>query len=155
VCMIYSRPWLINLLFVLILSGPLSGVAAPSRSPAISIITDEAPGGVAAYGLGKLTALLSSRNIAFERLTQPRQAKGKYLLIAGLSEGNGAAAQWLRTAGHGPAHTAEALILWHTSRQRQPVLVASGYDDTGLLYALQEITRQISQGPDIRIALNN
>jgi len=152
VYMMFHRLLFVNLLFFLVLSGPGFGMGAP---PEISIITDEVPGAVAMYGLDKLTALLTYRDISFEKLTNVGEVRGKYVLVAGLFNGAGAAAQWLKTAGRGPAPVAEALMLWHTSRSQIPVLVACGYDDTGLLYALQEITRQISQGADVRTVLES
>jgi len=129
--------------------------AISSLPPEISIITDEAPGPVAMYGLERLTDLLTSRHIAFEKLSEPTRARGRYLLVAGLSNGIGTAAHLLKAAGRSPAPTAEALMLWHTTRQQKPALVISGYDDTGLMYAVQETTRQIRLGTNVRIALDS
>ncbi|HLZ88718.1 MAG TPA: hypothetical protein VKQ52_15790, partial [Puia sp.] len=145
------------LLFVLLLTGfriaePSKAISSPA--PEISIITDEAPGPIALHGLERLTSLMTSRHIAFETISDPARARGKYLLVAGLSDGNGAAAQWLKAAGQGPARTAEAYILWHTIRQQKPALVISGYDDTGLMYALQETARQIGLGVNAPMALD-
>lgn len=150
--MIIFQRWPVILLFGLLL--PATGNCR-GATPEISIITDKTPGPVATYGLDKLTALLTDRHIPFEKLTQPGEARGKYLLMTGLSGGKGAAAKWLKEAGRSPAPTAEALILWHTAWKGQPVLIASGYDDTGLLYALQEITRQINQSADVQTALQD
>jgi hypothetical protein len=125
-----------------------------SLAPEISIITDEAPGPVALHGLERLTGLLSSRHITFEQLSEAARARGKYLLIAGLSDGGGTAARWLKAAGQNPDRTTEAYVLWHTIRQQKPALVISGYDDTGLMYALQETARQIRFGANARIALD-
>ncbi|HEY4112374.1 hypothetical protein [Puia sp.] len=129
--------------------------AVPSPPPEISIITDVAPGPVALYGLERLTSMLTSRQITFETLSEPARARGRYLLVAGLSNGRGTAAQWLKAAGRSPARTAEALLLWHTIRQQKPALVISGYDDTGLMYALQETTRHIRLGTNTRMALDS
>jgi hypothetical protein len=148
------------LLFFLLLTGfRIAEPSAPSQTipspaPEISIITDESPGPVALHGLERLTSLMTSRHITFETLSDPVRARGKYLLAAGLSDGNGTAAQWLKTAGRRPARTMEALMLWHTTRQQKPALIISGYDDTGLMYALQETTRQIPLGGNTRMSLD-
>ncbi|HEY4289209.1 MAG TPA: hypothetical protein VGN00_19040 [Puia sp.] len=143
--------------FVLLLTGfravdPSKAISSPP--PEISIITDEMPGPVALHGLEKLTALLTSRHITFEKLSKAAGARGKYLLIAGLSEGGGIAARWLKAVHQSPDRETEAYILWHTIRQQKPALVISGYDDTGLMYALQETARQIGWGVNARMALN-
>ena len=144
-------------LFFIFLTG--LRVAEPakaiSKPPEISIITDEAPGTIAQYGLERLAAELTSRHILFEKLSEPTRARGRYLLVAGLSNGNGTAAHWLKAAGRSPARTAEALMLWHTTRNQTPALVVSGYDDTGLMYALQETIRQIRLGANTRMALDS
>src|SRR5450631_4735764 len=73
--------------------GPRSAprpVAGPG--PEISIVTDDTAGVSALHGLEKLTTSLTSRHIGYEKITDPRQARGKYLLAAGLAYGNGTAA---------------------------------------------------------------
>jgi hypothetical protein len=143
------------LFLVLLLTGFRPAKPANAPPPEISIITDIAPGPVAQYGLERLTTLLTARHIEFETLSEPAKAQGKYLLVAGLSNGKGTAAQWLKVAGRSPEKTAEALMIWHTTRQQKPALVISGYDDTGLMYALQETTRNIRLGTNTRMALDS
>ncbi|HMH23662.1 MAG TPA: hypothetical protein VK563_17870 [Puia sp.] len=122
--------------------GPgLHSDPAPS-TPDISIVTDAASA-TAQHGLDKLTAALTEKHISYEKVSGPGQAKGKYLLIAGLADDNGPAANLL-TAGHHPvAKTAGALTIWHTTWRQKPAIVIGGYDDTGLMYALLETAREI------------
>jgi len=100
-------------------------------------------GTTALYGLDKLTLLLTSKHISYERVTSLGETRGKYLLVAGLAYGNGPAAVLLKTGGHRVARVPEALTLWHSVWRQKQLVVISGSDDTGLLYALLETARQI------------
>jgi hypothetical protein len=122
--------------------------------PEISVVTDDAPGAPAIHGLDKLTATLIAKHISFEKVTSLGQAKGKYLLVTGLGWGNGAAAGLLKTSSHSVVRVAEALTVWHTEWRQKPTIIIGGYDDTGLMYALLEATRQIGRAGDAQGAFN-
>ena len=126
----------------------------PGPGPDISIIIDDTAGVSTLHGLEKLTASLTSRHIDYEKITDPRQARGKYLMVAGLAYGNGTAATLLKAAGHPVMRVAEALTVWHTSWRQKPAIVIAGYDDTGLMYALLETARQIGFARDAQAAVH-
>jgi len=125
---------------LLILRTPAFAGSIDPVTPAISICADTGLGAPARHGLDKLTTLLTTKNIPFEIVSSLTEAKGKELLIVGLAYGNGMAAGMLKSGGPGTARVAEALTIWHNKGR---AIVISGYDDTGLMYALLETARQI------------
>src|SRR5688572_5314504 len=82
------RSILTALLFFL-MAGSGSLAAAPH--PVLSIIADQTPGLCANNGLNKLTEALKAKNISFEKVTALKDAKGKLIIVAGLSSGSGEA----------------------------------------------------------------
>lgn len=134
------------LLFLSLLTDlrlPAQGKIAGTITPEISICTDTEMSLPARHGLDKLTAILESGHISFEKVSSPAEARGKYLLIAGITNGNGAAATLLKARKHTLARVPEALTIWHSNWRQKPALVIGGYDATGLMYALLEVARQI------------
>ena len=111
--------------------------------PQISIITDNASGKPVLYALTKLTHTLTAKNISFEKVISLEKARGETIIVAGISEGHGVAAQMLKTGNRAVPKTAEALTVWKTEWQKKPAWVISGFDDTGLMYALLDFTDQI------------
>ena len=139
---------LISILFLFVSFGSKDpAVMVRQPAPEISMIVDAGIGAPALHGLQKLTEVLTSRKISFEKVTEPAAARGKILLIAGPAYGDGAAAGLLRSGGQQVARTAEALTIWHTAWRQKPAIVLAGYDDIGLMYALQETARQLRWAP--------
>jgi hypothetical protein len=132
-------------------AGDPAPAGRSATAPEITIVTDKAPGVSAVHGLDKLTAALASKQISYEKVADPGQARGKYLLITGLAFGNGPAAVLLKAGGHPVMRVAEALTIRHTSWHQKPALLISGYDDTGLMYALLETARQIGWAGNAQI----
>ena len=120
------------------------GFKAVAAPPQISIVANPAMGQVSEYGIGKLTETLQVMNIPFERVNSLVDAKGKNILVVGLSEGNGEAAMLLKAGNHTVSKSSEALTVWNTRWQKKPVTVISGYDDKGIMYGLLDVARRIS-----------
>jgi hypothetical protein len=121
-------------------------------TPEISIVADSAIGLPAQHGLDKLTEALISKHISFEKVTGLAQAKGKYLLVAGLAYGDGPASGLLKTGNRPVARVSEALTLWHSIYRQKAAIVIGGYDDKGLMYALLETAREIGYAANARTA---
>jgi hypothetical protein len=130
---------LIFLAIILISSG-----SADIADPQISIITDKSPGLAATHGLTKLTDALIKKNISFEKVNSLSQVHGKTIILTGLSEGTGTAAEILKTGNHIVPEAAEALTIWKTSVQNKPAWVISGFDDRGLMYGLLDVVNRIN-----------
>jgi len=121
--------------------------------PQITIVTDETPGAPAAHGLGKLIAALQIKNITVEKVKSLQRVHGGLVIVAGLSEGAGAAAQLLKSGGRTVPKTAEALTVWRTASGGKPVWVISGYDNRGLMYALLDAANRIGWAKNNQLPL--
>jgi len=140
-----------NWLIVSILSFSLTiSSCAANENPKISIVTDIAPNQPVLHALTKLTDALIAKNIPFEKVTSLEKANGKLFIVTGLAYKDGVASQMLRASNRSIPKVAEALTIWKTDWQKKPVWVVSGFDDTGLMYALLDVTSQIiwSNNPD-------
>ncbi|GHT74439.1 hypothetical protein AGMMS50262_07400 [Bacteroidia bacterium] len=104
----------------------------------ISIVTDNQYGQPAAYGLEKLIEALRTKKITFEQVGSFNEAKAKDLIIIGLASDN-AIAQQLKKAEIKIPESSEALAIFRD----KSLLVAAGYDDKGLMYALLDIANRI------------
>ncbi|MCK5206893.1 MAG: hypothetical protein KAQ79_02700, partial [Cyclobacteriaceae bacterium] len=111
--------------------------------PGISIVTDDKPGVIVLHGLTKLTNALQEKNITFEKVGTVTEAKGKMVIVTGLSSGEGEAAQMLKAGNHVVPKVPEALTIWKTKRQNKPVWVISGFDERGLMYGLLDVAIRI------------
>ncbi len=116
--------------------------------PEISIVTDKRPGTSFLHGLTKLTNALKSKNIIFEKVDAINEAKGKLIIVTGLSTGLGEAAKMLKKGNQVVPQVSEALSIWKTDWQTKPVWVVSGFDDQGLMYGLLDVATQIGWGTD-------
>ena len=76
------------------------------------------------------------------------EGQGKMIIVAGLSSGEGAAARMLKAGGRTVPEVSEALTIWKTDWQKNPVWVISGFDDTGTMYGLLAVANQISWSTD-------
>ena len=109
----------------------------------ISIVTDRNPGINVDYALNKLTDALETKTIKFEKASSVEEAENKIVIVAGLSQGNGSAAQILKDGNHSVPDTPEALTIWKTAWHNKQLWVVSGSDDRGLMYALLDVAEQI------------
>ncbi|HWS00963.1 MAG TPA: hypothetical protein VN249_10135 [Prolixibacteraceae bacterium] len=116
--------------------------------PEISIITDQSPGVMVQHGIVKLTDALTAKKISFEKVASLQKARGKLVVVAGLSNGDGTASELLKSGNQSVPKVAEALTIWKTSREKKPVWVISGSDDRGLMYALLDVADRIGWSTD-------
>ena len=126
---------------------------AAAQDPQISIVTDEAPAAPVQHGLDKIIAALQAKNISFEKIKAAGDAKASQVIVAGLSEGAGAAAQLLKAGKHTVPKAAEALSVWKTKSNGKQLWVISGYDDRGLMYALLDVSNRISWAKDSKLPM--
>src|ERR1700755_3263314 len=73
---------------------------AAGKLQQITIVSDARPGAPAQHGLDKLTAALTGKHIAFEKVNTVKEATAKQIIVAGLAAGDGAAATLLKAAHH-------------------------------------------------------
>lgn len=138
-------PVLKSLIFILLTS---LNCYATNETPAISIVTDSNPGVPVLHGLTKLTDALKAKNIIFEKVGSVTEAKGKLIIITGLSAGEGEAAGILNSGNRIVPEVSEALTIWKTKRQNKIIWVISGFDDKGLMYGLLDVAIRIGWSAD-------
>jgi hypothetical protein len=142
----YMKWPIVSLLsFLLLMSLSSSG---REKDPAVSIVTDKSPGAPVSHGLAKLTDVLRAKNISFERIEAVEKARGKWIIVAGLASGGGAASQMLKAASRSIPEVSEALAIWKTERQNKPVWVINGFDNRGLMYGLLDVANRVSWSTD-------
>ncbi len=129
-----------SLVFILI-AGFCCGAFA--QNPVLSIVTDKQSGAPAKHGLTKLTEALQAKGISYEQVGSVRAARGKWILVTGLANGAGPAAQACKAGKHNVPQVPEALAIWQTSRNKSPIWVVSGFDDPGLMYGLLDVADRI------------
>jgi hypothetical protein len=140
--MIYFCNRLTIRLFCILFVVSILGLT-PEKNPEISIVTDKNPEKAVLHGLAKLTDALQSKNIRFETVGSVQEAQGRTIIVTGLSTGEGAAAQMLRSGNRAVPEVSEALTIWKTKAEKKPVLVISGFDDRGLMYGLLDVASRI------------
>src|ERR1035437_3468711 len=105
-----------NPLFLLLILAISAGCASAqtqtgAASPIISIVTDPAPGQAAEHGLEKIIAALKDKQVSFETVNTMDAAKGKMLVVAGLSTDGGSAATLQKLSHLSVPTNAEALAI--------------------------------------------
>ncbi|MDB5245933.1 MAG: hypothetical protein JWQ40_327 [Segetibacter sp.] len=137
-------------LLLLILNSTVYGAA---DIPEVSIVTDQTPGVSVTSGVTKLTDALKAKNIVFEQVGTIKEAKGKLVIVAGLSVGGGEAARLLKDANRTLPDVPEALTIWKTNWQKKRVWVINGTDDRGLMYGLLDVADRVSWNADSKSPL--
>jgi len=114
--------------------------------PADPVVTAPA----AQWGLEQLRGALAQRGFDVHLVTKPEEAPlGARCIMA-----TGGTAQVARDAGASTPLEAESLAITPGRLGAREILVASGADGRGLMYALTEIADAIALGGDTRAALN-
>jgi len=111
-----------------------------------SIVTDPSVGEKVEYALRKLEVALRAKGITSERVDNLEKATGRYIVVTGLTTGNGTLAQMLRNENRSIPAVPEALTIWKDAYNGKPVLALGGFDDQGLMYALLEAALRTGWG---------
>lgn len=119
-----------------------------AEDPTVSIVTDQANGLATTHGLQKVKEALKAKGFSYEYVGEIKAARGKYLLVAGLASGAGAATELLKKSQRSPPTGDEALVLWKTTLAGKTAWVLSGSDDRGLMYGLLDLADRIGWAKD-------
>lgn len=133
---LFKLPFVLILLFL--------NFSSNGKNPAISIVSENNLEKTVQHGLTKLTEALTSKNITFEEVKSLKEAKGEWIIVAGLSNDDGETAKLLKAGTHVVPEVPEALTVWKTQSMGKSVLVIRGFDDTGLMYGLLDVAKQLS-----------
>jgi hypothetical protein len=119
---------------VLLISSPLLSAEGAS----VSVLSDAKVGPAVRHGLGKLTAALRAKGI------EPKQgATGDIVIAASVAGGTGPAAEMHKTLGAKIPSGAETLRIKKTIWKGKSVLLVSGGNARGLMYALLDVADRI------------
>src|SRR3989442_270793 len=144
---------LFTTIFLLLIIAPCK---SQSNSPqvTISVVADSAAGLAAKHGLNKVITALKAKGVAVEQAASREAARGKIVLLAGLASGSGAAARLLKHLKIAPPTGAESLLTRHVNWDGKKVLLVSGADDRGLMYALLDVADRIGWAADAKNPLS-
>ncbi|MCK4291987.1 MAG: hypothetical protein KAY65_02225, partial [Planctomycetes bacterium] len=134
-------------------SGPDS-TAAAAENLTISLVTDRNMGPGTLHGLGKTSSALRQKGISVEQVTSLSAAKGNALIVLGLSGGPGPAARLHKRRDIPKPTEAESLSIRHVKRRGKKLLLVSGADDRGLMYALLDVADRIGWAQDAKDPLS-
>ena len=133
--------------FVAFFMALVSSVSVPTASqpPAtsydVSLIQESDSGPAARHGWSVVQSALMAKGIRFEQADSPDHAHGRILIYAGLASGG--VVQRLGSLGVKIPEKPESLVIHKTALQGRPLLLVSGRDDRGLMYALLEVAERI------------
>src|SRR5262249_50706700 len=122
--------------------------AFAAEEPLVSVVMENTPGPAASHGLEKLIAALKGKGASCERCPSPADARGKFLIAAGLAGGDGLASRLLKEGNHPVPQGPEALVIRRTQWKGKPVCVIIGSDDRGLMYAALDVADRVGWSVD-------
>ena len=127
----------------------LAGAAFASDNRAgetlhVSLIIDRQVGNPVRHGLNKVTAAFAEKGLSVQEVFSLDNAQGNVVVVAGLARGSGAAAELLRSQERlSPPEGPEALLIRFAKSNSKKLLLISGSDDRGLMYALLDVADRI------------
>jgi len=124
-----------------------SGLCRTQKST-ISLVTDGRMGRASRHGADKVRLALHEKGIHVEQTTSLEKAQANTLIVVGLSGGSGAAAKLHKLLDISKPAEKESLLIRHATRSDKKVLLVSGADDRGLMYALLDVADRIGWAYD-------
>ncbi len=112
----------------------------------VTLVHESQPGIAANHGWDMIQSTLTAKGIRFEQVDSPRQAHGRILIDAGLASES--VAQQLGPLGIKVSEKPESLAIHKATFEGKPMLLVSGRDDRGLMYALLEVAERIGWARD-------
>jgi len=137
-------------LFSLYLLFFIVGCLGPNHDPVISIITEENAGAPVLHAVSFLENVLQSKDISHEEISDIDNAKGKIVILYGISTGNSKVVEILNKENRSVPDVQEALTIFKTIHNNKELWVVSGYDNRGLMYAILDIAGRIRWAEDIK-----
>jgi hypothetical protein len=134
----------INLLFT------ISCNLQAAHSPSITLVTDAQMGPAVHHGLNKVKSALQAKGINPRQTTSLETEQGALLLVTGIS-GKAGPASTLHSKFNIPKPVeAESLTIRHVKWSGRKVLLVSGADDRGLMYALLDVADRTCWAEDAK-----
>ncbi|HKD37913.1 MAG TPA: hypothetical protein VKB78_13970, partial [Pirellulales bacterium] len=121
---------------------------AGAEEPLVSVVTDAAPQSPASHGANKILAALREKGVGAEEVHSLDAARGKRLIVAGLTGGDGSAAKLLAKSKPALPRGPEAFSILKSDYLGKPCWVVGGSDDRGLMYAELDAADRIGWSTD-------
>lgn len=120
----------------------------------VSMIGDKTPGPAARHGLAKLAAALKARGLDPRPAGSAKAAEGKILIVTAAASTVGPPAEMHKTLGVAQVCGPETLRVRKVQFKGREVLLVSGGDDRGLMYALLDIADRVGWAADAKRPLS-
>jgi hypothetical protein len=114
----------------------------------VSLVLDAPSGEPSRYAFDKLKAALEARHVQFEEAGSLDRARGRLLVAAGIPSKARAAAGVIVSLGIAPPSSPESLSIRNTTWKGKPLLLVSGADERGLMYALLDVADRVAWASD-------
>jgi hypothetical protein len=121
----------------------ISPVTFGATTPLVSLVMSDDAGKPVQHGLDKLRRALQDKGASVEQTTSLQKANGEAVVIAGLASGPGEAAKLLAALRLTPSKAPESLLIRKVNRQGETVVLLTGADARGLMYALLEVADRV------------
>ena len=139
------RAFLVLSVLFLLLEFP-TAKAAPVK---VAIVADDALGPPIQHGEGKLMQALEQKGVRLETAASLQAAGANTVVVAGLASGPGEAARLVADLGLTPDTAPESLLIRKLDRAGKTVLLITGADARGLMYALLDVADRVGWAKSI------
>lgn len=114
------------------------------------LVTDPQAAPPVRYALEKVRLALREKGISTQEGESSGSNRGAIWLVAGRTDGGGAAAGWLDSARIAPPRATESLLIRRLNQDGRRIVLVAGADDRGLMYGLLDMAARIkwSQSPE-------
>jgi hypothetical protein len=129
---------------VVCLLAVFSFVACGASNPTVSLVISDNGGGPIQHGLEKLRQALLENGATLEQTASLQQAKGERVVVAGLASGAGEAAKLVADLRLTPPTASESLLVRKINREGKTMVLVTGADARGLMYALLDVADRVS-----------
>ena len=150
----FCRPHVVFTLSAMILLFGVTCNLQAAQSPSVSLVTGAQMGPAARHGVSKVRLALRAKGIQIEESTSLETARGDQLLVLGLFREAGPAVTLHNSLNIPRPVEAESLLIRHVKWSGKKVLLVSGADDRGLMYALLDVADRIGWSEDAQNPLS-
>ncbi|MHC4692072.1 MAG: hypothetical protein ACYS67_04965 [Planctomycetota bacterium] len=119
-----------------------------AQKSAITLVTDSQMGSASQHGTNKLQLALQKQGIRVKQTTSLEKARAGTMIVVGISGDSGTAAKLHKLLDIPKPVEKESLLIRHTKLSGKKILLVSGADDRGLMYALLDVADRIGWTDD-------
>jgi len=141
----YRKGWSVARVIAIVC---LAGAAFASENKTgetlhVSLVIDRQVGNPVRHGLDKVKTAFAERGLSVREVFSLDNAQGNVVVVAGLARDSGAAAELLRSLKRSLPEGPEALLIRFAKSKSKKLLLITGSDDRGLMYALLDVADRI------------